>query len=424
MKRKKIVQFFSNINRNLGNPHILFSAFFLWGAIMQFGLYSKKMIPLFWFWLIFMLLNVPKLSEIISSLFSKRKDNASNKVIGKILGIQSKQIFLVKLFDIKLRPQLNRFDIVEFKYSFVENKIFRGFILDSYWLNEEQWVKVLSNNEIFENLKEIPYYENTIQNTVYKIEVDEKVEYIENFVGTITENSKIDKIRFIFASRKNIEAGQLLEVNIFDKKVFYQLLEGLTKIEQLEAKNESGNIIGEAIQLGVWNSELAKFDKFGWVPEINTPIQLISNTNELKVPEDYISVGRIPETNLPVLMNIDIAISHHMAILGVTGTGKSVFVRKLVREYAKTRKVFIVDFTGEHKQKFNKLSLSPFLNEEKESEIYRNIYSLNLEMSKFESQRNQEAIKNYKTNISKDIRTAMQNFLESDENIKIRLLTR
>ena len=46
---------------------------------------------------------------------------------------------------------------------------------------------------------------------------------------------------------------QLLEVTIQSKNVLYQIVEGLTKIEQLENKNQTGVIIGEAIQLGTWN---------------------------------------------------------------------------------------------------------------------------------------------------------------------------
>lgn len=53
----------------------------------------------------------------------------------------------------------------------------------------------------------------------------------------------------------------MLEIKIGKDKlpVFYQIVEGITKIEQLESKNETGFIIGEAIQLGTWNQEKARF---------------------------------------------------------------------------------------------------------------------------------------------------------------------
>lgn len=42
-----------------------------------------------------------------------------------------------------------------------------------------------------------------------------------------------------------------------------------------------------------------------------------------------------------------------MAIVGVTGTGKSVFSRNLIRQYLKSSsKVICIDFTGEYKEKF------------------------------------------------------------------------
>lgn len=420
-EEKKVVQFLSRINRIIGSPEVLFSAFFLWGAINQFGLFSNEIIPLFWFWLIFLLLNVPSLAKIISKLFIRKQEVASDKAIGKIFGIQSKEIFLVKLFNSKKRLGVNQFDIVEFKYSFKSERTFRGFVIDYYWLNEEQWIKVLSNKEIENSLNEVPNYEGINEDIVYKLTINYKNTYIDRFVGTVTENSKINTIKFVFNSKNNVQAGQLLEVSINNKKVLYQLLEGLTKIETLEAKNESGGIIGEAIQLGVWNEEKTQFDKYGWVPEINTPVLLISVTEEQMVPEGCINVGSIPETNFPVLMDINTAINHHMAVLGVTGTGKSVFVRNiLVKEYAKTRKVFIVDFTGEHKTKLKDQNITSFIDDKTESTIYENFNKINAEMDKFPNQRNINTINNAKDYISTALKTKIDEFLYSEEdNIKI-----
>lgn len=419
-EENKVVQFFSRINRILGCPEVLFSAFFLWGAINQFGLFSYEIIPLFWFWLIFLLLNVPGIAKIICDLITKKQEVASNKAVGKIFGIQSKEIFLVKLFNSKKRLGVSQFDIVEFKYSFKSDRIFRGFVIDYYWLDEEQWIKVLSNKDIENTLKKVPNYQCLNEDTVYKLDVKDKNIYIDKFVGTVTENSKIDKIKFVFNSKNVIQAGQLLEVSINDNKVLYQLLEGLTRIETLEAKNESGEIIGEAIQLGVWNEGKTQFDKFGWVPEINTPVLLISETKEQNIPEDFIKVGEIPGTKFPVLMDMNIAINHHMAVLGVTGTGKSVFVRDLVKKYASTRKVFIVDFTGEHKKKLQDQNLTPFIDKNTERQIYDNFKSINTEMDKFPNQRNQSTIDTSRNFIVNTMKSKINDFIISTtEHIKI-----
>ena len=48
------VQFLSRINRQLGRPETLFSAFFLWGAVRQYTINSSEFNALLWFWIAFM----------------------------------------------------------------------------------------------------------------------------------------------------------------------------------------------------------------------------------------------------------------------------------------------------------------------------------------------------------------------------------
>ena len=132
------------------------------------------------------------------------------------------------------------------------------------------------------------------------------------------------------------------------------------------------------MQLGTWDKQKNRFDKYGWVPTINTPIHLYTNSITPDIKEEYYEIGKISESNLPVLMNVNTAISHHMAVLGVTGTGKSCFVRNLIKEYHKdkNRKIFLVDITGEHK---GKLSDSRILfSEEEINSIYDSFKDINI----------------------------------------------
>lgn len=56
-QENKVIQFFTRINRDLGKPETIFSAFFLWGAVRQYGLDSGQFNALLWFWVVFMILN-------------------------------------------------------------------------------------------------------------------------------------------------------------------------------------------------------------------------------------------------------------------------------------------------------------------------------------------------------------------------------
>lgn len=358
-EEKKIVQLFSRLNRILGTPETLFSSFFLWGAIKQFGIQSNEIIPLFWYWLIFMIFNLPQVAEIVESFFSLQSKKSEQNVLGTIFGVQSKNTFLVKLFPVNQRPSLRLFDFVEFKYSVEErNFVRRGMVFDIYWLNEEQWIKILTNKEIEIMLDAIPKNDGIRYDAVYKIPETNSTEYLKRFVGIITENSTIGKIRFVYNSRVKAMEGQLIQVSFNEEVVLYQILEGTTKVEQLENKNQFGYIMGEAIQLGTWNEERCQFEQYGWVPAINTPVYIVSEISEKKLKKGELLVGYIPDTKYPVILNTELAITHHMAILGVTGTGKSVFSRNLIRQYLVNgdTKIIIVDFTGEYTKVFADLN--------------------------------------------------------------------
>lgn len=355
---KPLVQLIARINRILGKPQTLFSLFFLWGAIQQFGLYSETIIPLFWFWVIFILLNVPSIANVIVSFFEKNVQESRTMIVGNLLGVQGKEIFLSKLLPFDKREKLSLFDPVEFKYKIGnESKPYRGIVIDNYFLNEEQWIKILANEDIKNFFKNIPSNESVGDSFVCKLLVSDadKKEIMKTFVGVVTENSDIEKIRFIYNSKIHVKSGQLLEIKSHGNIVYYQIINAYTRQELLEAKNQSNFIIGEAVQLGIWNNDNHRFDKYGWVPAINTPIHLYVNSIQIDNIQDFLEIGKISDTNLPVLMNVNTAITHHMAVLGVTGTGKSCFVRNLIREYHKdnVRKIFVVDITGEHKDKLN-----------------------------------------------------------------------
>ena len=47
----------------------------------------------------------------------------------------------------------------------------------------------------------------------------------------------------------------------------------------------------------------------------------------------------IPKTHLPSVINLNEAVSHHMALIGVTGSGKSFLAREIIKKLQKDTKV-------------------------------------------------------------------------------------
>lgn len=336
--------------------------------------------------------------------------------IGQIFGVQSKNTFLVKLYT--QRPSIKIFDFVEFKYSMDDDKSVRkGLILDNYLLNQEQWVKILVSDEIKKIFGDKVYNSFNDENVVFKISNPENNDYLDKFVGIVDENSVISTIRFIYNSKKEIFDGQLLEVFIRGKKVLYQVVQGVTKVETLEQKNETGYIVGEAIQLGIWKPETANFEKYGWVPFINSPVYLASPIEVPPLEANEYEIGKIPNSNYPVILKKDIALTHHTAILGITGTGKSIFARNLVRQYLadQNTKVICIDFTDEYNGKFHDLHPVKVIPEALAEQTFKDIDLIEKEIAN-NYNKDTDTSRKKKAEVSTNIHKAICDFLQDPDN--------
>lgn len=417
---KKLIRFLSRLNREIGKPEALFSAFFLWGVYKQFGTDSNEFDALLVFWVVFTILNLPSIARALEDLITPEKSNQSKNAIGQIFGVKSKNTFLVKLSPVLSgSTQCQPFDFVEFKHG-PEQRPRRGLIIEEYILNQESWVKVLASPSIDHVFSKTPFVGAGSRDVVYKIEEVPTNDLLGRLVGIVTEHSKINYLRFTYNSAIEVTEGQLLGVKVGSTEVLYQIVEGVTSIESLEQKNESGFIVGEAIQLGTWNLERLQFEQFGWVPEINTPVFLASNIDEPIIANDEIIVGRIPNTNYPVVLSKPLAMSHHMAVIGVTGTGKSVFSRNLIREYLKEddTKVICIDFTGEYIGKFKDLNPQSVISQDVSEQLFKDIDFIEREMGN-NYNKDTDNSRAKKKEVSRIIYDQLKVFMESETKLAI-----
>lgn len=397
-----------------GNGRLLYFALF----ILTLLFYVDSQSPLFLILFAYsaaILLADPK--RVIIGL--GQRNSSIGDDIGEIFSVQSKSTFLVKLYN--ERKRVRRFDFVEFRYSMEETgKVRKGLIIDNYLLNQQQWVKVLSTSDIGNVIGEDPVHDKIKENVVYKINPENTEQLLDRFVGLVVDDSDILKLRFEYGSKVSVTEGTLLEVSVGPHAVLYQIVQGVTDIEPLENKNEAGLIIGQAAQLGIWNEETFNFDRFGWVPEVNTPVYLARTIPPVDEPPGEFKVGHIPNTNFPVFLNKTDAITHHMAILGVTGSGKSVFARNLIRQFAEEGTKFIcVDFTNEYSGRFADLDAGPLVKPEVASKMFKAIDDLSTEMAKFANQRDKGIIRGCETTLKECFDGALRDFLLSEQKIAI-----
>lgn len=389
-----------------GNGKFLFYSLFVLSLLFYVDSQSKEFLFLFGFSLVILLVD-PK------HFFLKfRSNKESHDEIGRIFSVQGKNTFLAQLH--KNKP-LENGQLVKFSFnSGSGNKQHVGCVIDVYILDGKRWAKILLLDP-----NESSAHDPVDEGIVCKIN-DNLISAIKPICGTIIEGSNIRKVRFNDSSSLDFGEGSLLELSAGGKKVLYQVIQGTTFVESLESMNEASGVIGEAIQLGVWNSNQFNFEKFGWVPKINTPLHLASDIETVQIPENHMCIGAIPNTNYPIFLDKETAVTHHLAILGVTGTGKSVFTRNVIREIASAEtKVIIVDFTLEHRNKLSDIKPQPMVPEAEADNIFAAIGALSAEMENFPNKRDQQAIEAAEKTIRSNFRKAIQEFLQSNESVRI-----
>jgi hypothetical protein len=418
--RNKCSDVLKTICTHFGNGKILYFTLFLLTLLFYVDTQSKHFIILFGYATVILLINPNKM--VIKIL---RKPKFKNQAIGELFGVQSKNVFLAKMY--KDVYEIKKFDIVAFGSTIMESKkVHAGLVIDKYLLDKEQWLKILCDIPMADKqlAEDIPQKGNFSNNILFRIKTNRDLAFIDKLVGVVIENSTIDKIRFEYIGKAKVSEGDLLEVIIDDAKVIYQIVQGVTNIEQLESKNESGIIIGEAVQLGTWDSKRKSFEKFGWVPDINSSVWIASDIKDLKLGEDERQIGTVPNTNYPVLINVEEAIKHHLAILGITGTGKSVFARKLIEQICEYEtKVICVDFTQEYKTKIKDLktivSYEKSGNDTKSQaeKIFEHIDWISNELEKFGNQQSKEGLRTRRSQIFAEFQNAIELFMESDKKL-------
>jgi hypothetical protein len=401
----------------------LSSGAFLFGIVALisiFGFYSdaSKIFVLTTTWLLFAIVRP---FELVLHLLDQWRIHSAAGVgtaVGEIIGVQSRHTYLAKLLPD--RPKVRRYDFVEFRDEVETDRSRKGFIVDNWVLNSEQWIKIVSGSDVNRSLGAVQITPILSPNVVYKIETEDAAHIMDRFVGTVTDGSNILAIRFDYGMKVPVSEGALLEVSVGKQNVLYQVTQGVTATEVLENKNEAGLIIGQAAQIGTWNGDTLTFDRYGWVPEINKPVYLASPIDDVPVPDGEIFLGNIPDTNYPIFMDKQAAINCHMAILGVTGTGKSVFARDLIRRLAADGLKFVcIDFTGEYRSKLGHLNPVEVVPAEVANELFQNIDAIAAEMAKFANQRDVAAMAQWESELRIGLRAAILAFLASESNVAV-----
>ena len=221
--------------------------------------------------------------------------------IGQIIGVQSRNTFLAKL----IRSVWRFGDLIRFNFATrmdESHRVYKRLIVDNFLLNEQQWIKILSTDDIRKGLGSDAETERGAPNVVFKLQRCTEPEFLARFVGVVIDESSIMKLRFDYGARVKVAESNLLEAHVSGKKILYQITQASTEVEALEHKDEAGLVVGECVQLGIWDLKRLLFEKFGWVPDVNTPLFLASEAPTFVIQPDEKQVGTIPGHQLSRLV--------------------------------------------------------------------------------------------------------------------------
>lgn len=354
------------IVEKIGKSKNIYSIVFLFSIFSYFA-YNKYIVILFLFWIIVrydflkFVFNQERIKELLFD---------SNEItsVGTIQESEDGIYFGL----ISKNKKANEGDV-----CFINNKknIFVGVIISKLEYISFDRLKLLmiledskplrlnyKANEAFE--KNSIYYE---PNQVYKLDFDkisdEDKLRIENnaifkrkdrFIGYITANSNIDIIKFkILEGRNNISEGDIIKTVIYDKEVFYQIIDGITNDEKAVEYNKTSYIVGIAKKLGKYKYETNELEHVKWLPKMYTPVYKYKSNNIndsiLKNIADT-SIGRLPQTDLKIpIKNMNYLITHNTAILGVLGVGKSCLSFELIKKAEINNiKIIVLDISNQY----------------------------------------------------------------------------
>ena len=370
--KKNILLNISEISRvianSLGNPRFVFTLVIIY-SIWEY--HTKSTIEVFWIsiaGLIIITRPLENLYHMVNTIIEKWHPEINSGIIGSVWAYQTPNIILIKQ-EISQSLKFGSIILISEKNSVKkigvalgycgrdENLILRVIVIETQTMNSKG---------IIELFKNIPECKVALLDGELADQIGREVELLKNsqkLIGIVAVESTINNLKVELIQENEIEQGRIIETQVGDKVIQYQILEGITKEEIIQQKSTYGYSKCEASQIGRWDSNENKFIQCNWIPMINTPVFL-------RGVEDYVvnnnAIGHLPSTGFEVrVKNFDELVTHNTAILGILGVGKSMLAIELVERIITAKiKVICIDPTTQYN-----FELSKYISQESEAEL-------------------------------------------------------
>ena len=382
---QKIAHSANLISSFLGSSKMLFSIVFILSIFSYFisslennFLINREQIAvlsLIVFWGMLILIE-PIDKKLIVPLFEKIKNKSKPRLVGRITKRLNPNVIHVE--QLPGSPVLKSGDIVvidDIKNSHSEKDLAYAMYISDLETENKKYLHFYCLNSVATNInKQIYVYKNDS-------EIPEKVSNLEayknrnNVIGFVHTNSDIDvvKIKMVegIDESKKLKEGDLVAVNFYNTSTKYQIINVETDSESIDGQSKRGGKIITAQQIGYWQDNKQKFSDTGWVPSVNTPVFIETSTKEIKITNANVyKVGIVPRSQYPIFVDFEESVSHHIAIIGKTGTGKSRMAAQILEKMSSIGyKVVVFEVDRKNKQSLTSYINTDLIEEQKSNEF-------------------------------------------------------
>jgi len=152
------------------------------------------------------------------------------------------------------------------------------------------------------------------------------------------------------AASAGLEEARLVSALLNGQEVLYQITEALVRPEREDSfRRDYVRVTGR--KLGVWSQNRTAFEPVPWIPLPGTPVRLLN-----KADSDYFDpdrIGHVPGTTYGISIDLNYAVTHNTAILGILGVGKTHLAWEMIqRMLIEGIKVVVFDITGQYAEHF------------------------------------------------------------------------
>ena len=295
-----------------------------------------------------MVVLIDPLSNLFILISPRSKTTNRNQFLGSVLRVDYPAIIRFdsnrdiklgeEILDINLNSKL--YHIIPFEIQMLSDKNqYTGILIDSN-------VPYRKTNSMFTNC----VYETSLNDNEIKEIMNSENQ--SSLIGFVVENSNISSLKVEIIFQDKIKSGQILYIDEYGERVFYQVIDGALHEEVMDS-NPKGKKILSARKIGYYKDNRFVFEPT--IPNMNSRVHILSKDSTYK--NNINMLGYVPNTSIPIMYNATKLLNFHCAILGTTGTGKTILSLEIIENLMSNGiKVFVIDITGEYNKKLSKLN--------------------------------------------------------------------